>query len=166
MSSDEPKEKWYYDACTLDSRLSTYGEMINAPHQSYTSHLAIGEACGNFLNKYDNFEFLETFIDLLKKLKETGKLKIVNNDGVETILQQIRELVPRMSITDSIHAATAIREKCCILRTIDSDFDDFTKPVCKKLANDNGMSIFAVSPMSAKYKEELFHVKKAYSRKK
>ncbi|MFA6601435.1 MAG: PIN domain-containing protein [Candidatus Paceibacterota bacterium] len=169
MASTELSEKWYYDACTLDHRLATYGEIINKGHKSYTSHLAVGEACSSCLLKAGdtkNYEILDFFVDLLKKLRNIEQLEIVSNDHVESILRKISEIVPVLSITDSLHLATALREQCCVFRTIDNDFNGLTKSVCEELAHENGMSRFAVSSMSPKDREQLFRDKKVVNRKK
>lgn len=169
MSSAEPSEKWYYDACTLDSRLETFYEIINRRHVSITSHLAVGEGYSNCLLKGDRtrgYEVLESFINLMNKLRDQDLLEIVGNDGIESVLEKIREVIPTLSYTDSSHIATALREQCCIFRTIDNDFNGFTKPMCEKLAHENGMSKFAVSPMSSKSRDQLFRDKKVMNRKK
>ena len=167
MPKKEPSEKWYYDACTLDDRLNTYAEMINSEHKSYTSHLAIGEACANCLlkaGKTRDYELLNLFIDLLKKLRNLGVLEVVGNDGVEVLLSKIKEILPAFSVTDSIHLATALREQCCIFRTIDNDFIGLSKTISKQLSYESGIANFNISMMSSKNKDELFHIKKSKRR--
>ncbi len=169
MSTTELSEKWYYDACTLDHKLTTYGEIINDEHISITSNLAIGEGCANCLLKWNNikgYDVLDSFIDLLKKLRDQDLLKIVGNNDIESILARNKESVPRLSVTDSIHLATALREKCCIFRTIDNDFDELTKNIEKRIANENGMPKFAVSKMSSVDTALLFKKEKSKNRKK
>lgn len=169
MLSTEPSEKWYYDACTLDSRLETFYEIINKGHKSITSHLAIGEGYANCLlkgNRAYSYEVLDSFIELIKKLKTKGLLEIVGHDEVGPILEKVKDIVPRLSVTDSLHLATALHEQCCIFRTIDKDFDGITKPISEKLAYESGMARFAVSPMNSKSRDELFHGKKLTHRNK
>jgi len=164
MPKKEPSEKWYYDACTLDDKLNTYAEIINYGHKSYTSHLAIGEACANCLlkaGKTRDYELLDLFIDLLKKLRNLGVLEIVGNDGVDVLLSKINEILPAFSITDSIHLATALREQCCIFRTTDKDFIGLTNTISKQLSYASGIAKFNISFMSSKSKDEIFHFKKS-----
>ena len=157
MSAKEPAAKWYYDACTLDPNLGTFGEIVNKRATAYTSNLALGESFANSLRK--DPESLESFIDLIKKLRETGiEINIVGND-------EIKELCSRLSLTDSVHLATALREGCCVFRTIDSDFDDVTTDIQKQLANKHGMSTFSIVQMNPANKTELFKAKKAMRRK-
>ena len=164
MSAKEPAAKWYYDACTLDPNLGTFGEIVNKRATAYTSNLALGESFANSLRK--DPESLESFIDLIKKLRETGiEINIVGNDEIEKLISQIKELCPRLSLTDSVHLATALREGCCVFRTIDSDFDDVTTDIQKQLANKHGMSTFSIVQMNPANKTELFKAKKAMRRK-
>lgn len=165
MSAKTPTEKWYYDACTLDPNLGTFGEIVNKRAIAYTSNLALGESFANSLRK--DPESLESFIDLIKKLRETGiEIKIVGNDETEGIISQIKELCSRLSLTDSMHLATALREGCCVFRTIDPDFDDVTKDMQKQLANQHGMSTFSIVQMNPANKTELFRAKKATRHKR
>jgi len=47
---DKEIDKYYYDACSLDSRCEIYGEILSKhPRETIISHLAIGEAYGNCL---------------------------------------------------------------------------------------------------------------------
>jgi len=159
---DEPNERWYYDACTLDSSLETVAEIINKfhPKQAYTSHLALGEALSNCYLKSvanDNMEILNAFINLLSKL--TKYIKIVGNDGIEKIIKGVEELCPVRSITDKIHLATAIREKCNVFRTTDHDFVSCSQSQQKALGNAFGMSHFAIV-MTALDPAALSHKKK------
>ncbi|MEK7501585.1 MAG: hypothetical protein AAB629_01525, partial [Patescibacteria group bacterium] len=94
MLSTEPSEKWYYDACTLDSKLETFYEIINKGHKSITSHLAIGEGYANCLlkgNKVSSYEVLDSFVELIKKLQTKGLLEIVGHDKVEPILEKVKD---------------------------------------------------------------------------
>lgn len=164
MPAQEPAEKWYYDACTLDEGLVSLDEIINKSHfhKAYTSNLAIGEACANCFNT--NEEQFSAFVDLLRRLRKY--IEIVGNDGVEETILEIKELCPRLSLTDSMHLATALREKCCVFRTTDLGFDDVTKDIGKQLANKHGMSTFSIGQMNPTNKKELFRAKREMRRKK
>ncbi|MBU6427103.1 PIN domain-containing protein [Patescibacteria group bacterium] len=161
--ADEPTEKWYYDACTLDRDLETLSEIINKHHpkQAYTSHLAIGEAYANCSNKSverNDPEILSAYVDLISKLRKY--LRIVSNDGVEKILEKIKSMRPTLSITDSIHLATAIREQCCVFRTTDHDFNGFSKQDQIDLAHAFGMSRLSINLMDRKSSGLKFKAKK------
>src|SRR3989338_3111162 len=143
MPAQEPAEKWYYDACTLDASLESLDEIINKRnfHKAYTSNLAIGEACANCFNTND--EQFDAFVDLIRRLR--GYIEIVNNDGVEEIVAQIKVICSRISFADRIHLATALREKCCNFRTIDKDFTAVTRRDCEKLAHQYGINRLSIT---------------------
>ena len=112
-----PKEKWYYDACTLDKSKKTYSEIVNS--QSYrvsiVSHLSLGEAYANCREKgKEEFESFSSLINILEKY-----IKVVGNDASQGILDGIRQVFQELEITDSVHLATAIDNKCQVLRTND-----------------------------------------------
>ncbi len=126
------KEKWYYDACTLDHDKITYAEIVNKnyPKDAFISHLALGEAYGNCCEK--GKEAADAFIGLINKLKD--HIHIIGNDGIDTIFKEVRDHFTRLSITDAMHLATAITHNCKIFRTIDPDFCGISKKDMRSLA--------------------------------
>ena len=115
--------KWYYDANALDSGKGFYREIINSrPKETLISHLAIGEAYGNCLGK--GKEEAMAFTELMDKIRGLfGKynIKIIGNDDIEKQLDIVRGKIKRISITDAVHLATALKYKCCMFRTSDRD---------------------------------------------
>lgn len=65
-------------------------------------------------------EAVHSFVDLILKLQ--GYLTIVQHDDVVTIFDQVRERFPRLSLSDAVHLATAIKCRCCVFKTSDHDF--------------------------------------------
>jgi predicted nucleic acid-binding protein len=159
MDAEGPREKWYYDACALDGRITTAYEITSSrSHRSCTSKLAIGEACASELLKCLEidpknelrFERFNVLVDLLKNLAETG-LEIIGNDDIDEIVEQVKNLAPRLSMTDAIHVATAVKARCCVLCTIDPDYDEeLKKPHCKLLASNMSLEKFAVYTMDSR----------------
>lgn len=119
----KPKFRFYYDACTLESTTKAYGEILNGSSTTLTiiSHLSIGEAYGNAIDKSD--EAAETCVELIEKLRKLkGKsVKIVGNDVGSDVFCDIQETFPTLDHADALHLATAIKNKCDVLRTIDQD---------------------------------------------
>ncbi len=122
MSHQIEKEGWYYDACALDYGKAIYGEIINKrnPIRRVVSHLSLGEAYGNcrFKGPEQESAFLQLMRIAGKRMEIVG-----HDDGVETIFNSVREKFPRLSFTDAMHLATAIKNRCCVFRTADGDFD-------------------------------------------
>lgn len=155
MASDDKREKWYYDACALDSGLETYSEIINKNHpiKPIVSHLSLGEAYGNCHGRIKSKEASEAFIDLINRLKALNKLNIVGNDGINDIFDEIRNDIPHLSITDLMHLATAIKNKCNIFRTIDDDFinlSDINKKKIKEIAEKSYTPNFVIRRVGRK----------------
>ncbi len=112
-------EKWYYDACTLEGEISYY-KIINRkyPKEAIISHLSLGEAYGNCFSK--GKDEASAFINLIEALRDY--IKIVGNDSIDDILEKIKAQIPRLTMTDAIHLATALTNGCKIFVTTDSDF--------------------------------------------
>ncbi len=127
------RERWYYDSCALDYDKEIYGEMTSKknPIVPVVSHLSLGEAYGNCHRKGRPQE--EAFLSLMRIVG--SKIEIVGNDVADKILNEVRTTFPRLSITDSVHLATAIIAKCSIFRTMDDDFDLDAGEVAKLAAN-------------------------------
>lgn len=116
--------RWYYDACVLDANKRVYTEISKNLEEknicAVTGHLGLGEAHTNVLHKKGREE-ATALIDLLHNLNEAGHFFLVNHDDITEILQQIRTKFNNLSLSDAIHLATAIYNKCEVLRTKDRD---------------------------------------------
>ncbi len=128
----EQKRRWYYDACALDKNKNVPQEIINLAHQgkvAVTSHLAIGEAFSNVLQKSlekENPSILTEFVELLKGLREGSYLFVKGHDSVKEEYDLLRELSciksnQRIHLADMMHLATAIGFQCDQIRTSDPD---------------------------------------------
>jgi hypothetical protein len=146
---DEIVEKWYYDANSLDDGKGVYGEILNKhPKKTIISHLAIGEAYGNCLG--DGKEKSEAFIrlmDSLMKIKDRKIIQIVGNDGINVQLDKVREKMDRLSITDAIHLATALKHGCCMFKTSDRDLKGLNDPLVKEVCEDCGVGLISIKDM-------------------
>lgn len=148
----EIKTRWYYDACTLDGNLyeDIFREVTSkhCPKLAVLSHLALGEAYGNLLEKKSKLE-MNAFTDFLDKLKLTQRVLIVGNDEVEDIHEKIVGAMPaRSSLTDTIHIATAIKNECCNILSDDQDLtgiDKVKKDKIKKVARQFGVEDFSIT---------------------
>jgi predicted nucleic acid-binding protein len=163
MPSKEVRQKYYYDACTLDL-LETYREIINGKnsHDAVVSHLALGEAYGNTLSKKDSAK-LAVFLDIIRELNSQSLIKIVGNDGIEEIVTDIQNVKERIDITDAVHFATAVREGCRVFKTSDGDFSGAPKPF-QDVAQKHGLQNFEISEVhlpNSKYSKK--HSKKTRS---
>jgi len=145
--------KWYYDACVLEKRL-IYPEItsIKNPKIPIISHLALGEAYGNcLLDKGE--EKADNFLKFIKLLKQNNFLYIKGNDGIDKIFNEINSSLDfRLSITDAVHLATAIKHECCIFKTADAkDFKEINKNKIKELGKKYNTPNFAISviPLSS-----------------
>lgn len=135
----ENTELWYYDACALEENKGVYADVLGRkPITAIISHLALGEAYGNCCYKSD--EAREAFLELIDHLSDNKKLKIIGNDGVGRIMDEIKLEVDRISDTDLMHISTAIKNKCQKFVTCDSDFCGWTtgkKRKIREIAKDN-----------------------------
>jgi predicted nucleic acid-binding protein len=135
--SRKARERWYYDACTLDKK-NVYFEIINKkrPKEAIISHLSLGEAYGNchIKGKQPRSEALSAFSGFIEELRLGGHITIVGNDDIEDELDDIRDMFKDLSITDAIHLATAIKYKCGVFVTTDHDFLKLPKNELNKLA--------------------------------
>ena len=135
MSEKKLKERWYYDACVLDDR-RVYEELINKhpPKESFISHLALGEALGNCLLK--GTEAASAFFELIEKFQ--GLIRIIGNDNIDSELDVIKnDTSIRLSITDSIHLATAFKNQCIVFVTADkNDFINIPRKKVLTLASN------------------------------
>ena len=138
-------ECWYYDACALDRSKSSYGEMFNKNHpiKAVVSHLSFGEAYANAHLKGE--KQADAFIRLMRSLSQY--VTIVGNDGCESEFKKIRSFFPRLSITDSVHLATAILNRCVVIRTIDSDFIGLPRRKLNELGSEFGLPHLSIKKM-------------------
>lgn len=142
-TEDSNKEHWYYDACMLDKGKSQYAELFNSPYpvQAIISHLTLGEAFANSYLKGSNQ--LDAFVELIKSL---GKyITIVQYDGSTKTLNTVQESFPALSITDAMHMATALDNRCVCIKTIDPDFCGLSRPKLNELGNKYGLEHFSIS---------------------
>lgn len=142
-------ERWYYDACALDDSKKIYKEILNKnPKEILLSHLAIGEAYGNCLGKgEEEANVFTSLMDKIIKVKEKYNIKIIGNDKTEFELEKVKSIIRRISITDAIHLATALKNKCRIFKTIDGDFCGESPLKMKKLGEKCGISNFKIKKM-------------------
>ncbi|MFT4326546.1 MAG: PIN domain-containing protein [Candidatus Woesearchaeota archaeon] len=112
----------YLDACALHESKSMLGQLYSKKSkekiQPITSHLSLGEAIGNIL--YKKHADPKVFVESIEKFIAKGILKITGNDDVKKYMEAIN-LHIRLSETDTMHVATAIKNKCDIFITTDSD---------------------------------------------
>lgn len=134
--------RWYYDSCALEESVQIVGEIINKknPKEVIISHLTLGEALGNSLKKGE--EVQDSFIKLIKTIR--SYIKVVGNDNVEKILDDAYHFF-RLSLTDAIHVATAIKHKCTVLRTSDRDLYGIDKSKIARLGKKYGIENFSIS---------------------
>lgn len=135
------KTKWYYDSNALDSESGVYREIINLKDYStvaVTSHLALGEALGNTLKKGE--EKFNAFVELIRTLKDV--LLVLGHDDINGLFQDVRACYTALSITDSIHLATAIKEQCTQFKTSDNDFLGLKDEGLKQFAMKHGCETF------------------------
>lgn len=145
MTKKKQKEEvWYYDACVLDLP-KTYADMINTKHprKNIISHLALGEAYANLHIKKGE-EAVNSFVSLIEKMRGFGCV-LVENDGVEKQLKKVNEELERLSITDSIHLATAIKHNSNIFKTNDNDFYGCKKKICNFVCENFSIKNFSIS---------------------
>ena len=109
------------------------------------SHLSLGEAYGVSLLK--GKKKLECFIELIDRISDY--IKIVGNDNINKEFEAVNDEIPRLSITDAIHIATAIKYKCKSIRILDRDFKGINKKKILKLGTKYNIPIFSIS--SRKY---------------
>lgn len=135
QAKQDAQESWYYDACTLSS-LDTIDEIINKKHNSVISHLAVGESIANEYRK--DIESGQTTVQLFEQLVSLGKISIVGHDDVVKPFNAVRSEFTSLSITDALHLATAIKHKCTVLQSADSDFCNEPRPAeIKKFVKDS-----------------------------
>jgi predicted nucleic acid-binding protein len=138
----------YFDACTLDSSADIYDLIINKLHQNsaIVSHLAIGEACGRALEKGEST--LNAFVELITSIRD--HIKIVGNDGVDSIVQEIWDgnEIKRIGMTDAIHLATAIKHGCSVFKTADRDFSGACPSIYKAIALKHNITDFSISKVT------------------
>ena len=161
-NNNEPKKNtdrivYYYDACTLDSKVSINDiQNLHSKHAyALTSHLAIGEAISNVHYKaHDNpLVAVSAFFDLIDSLKRQEKLEVCGNDEIETIFDDVRKTFPDLSFTDAIHLATAIKNKCQQLHTIDSDLHQLDHKKLKDLAQSHDCYTFGIYNVQTRKKQ-------------
>lgn len=136
-------ERWYYDACVLDYDKGVYGEITSKknPKEVLLSHLALGEAYGNCYSKGE--DTTKAFLELMRIIKK--HIKVVGNDGIDKVFNDVRTTFPALAICDSIHLATAIKNQCNILRTVDPDFCGLDPSKVRELAQKFGLQNFSIS---------------------
>lgn len=139
-------EYYYYDACALEGE-KAFAEIINKRIPSaILSHLSLGEAYGSCLSK--SKEKSDSFLNLINRIK--SYIKIVGNDNINGEFDSVINEIPRLSITDAIHVATAIKYGCKNIRTLDSDLFKADKKKISKLGTKYNIPIFSISSISSK----------------
>ena len=139
-------EYYYYDACALEGE-EALSEIINKRiPNAILSHLSLGEAYGVSLSK--GKEKSECFIELIDRI--SNYIKIVGNDNIDNVFEVVRDEIPRLSITDAIHVATAIKYKCRTLRTLDKDLKGKDGKKILQLGNRFNISTFSISSIPLK----------------
>jgi predicted nucleic acid-binding protein len=133
MGNENGKQKWYYDACTLDKKTNIYHEIINRTEKrSIISHLAIGEAYGSCRVK--GADQASAFIELIRSLD--AHIEVVGNDikrrGVD--IATIKDAFPKLTLSDLVHLATAIDLGCSIMKTSDCHLYDLPVQEVKELS--------------------------------
>ena len=150
MQKENDSQKWYYDACALDNDKNTYKEIFsNNKHrkiESLASNLSVGEAYGNSYRKKGK-EAADSFMNLMRVLNKTGAFKIVDHCDIKKLFFEIVENFPRLDIPDAIHLATAIKNGCCNLRTVDSDLYKIPAKDIRDLAKKFQAHNFAITKM-------------------
>lgn len=141
------KFRFYYDACTLESTTKAYKEILNGEATTLTviSHLSIGEAYGNSIDKGD--EAAQTYVELIEKLRKlkSKSVKIVGNDIDHGLFYDIQETFPALDHADALHLATAIKNKCDVLRTIDPDLYRLNNKKVHEIGIRHGIRNFSIS---------------------
>jgi predicted nucleic acid-binding protein len=137
--------KWYCDACVLEKDIIFKEITNNTPKKPIISHLALGEAYGNCLKK--GIRKANSFIEFINLLKKEKYLNTIGNDNIEKVFNEIMNNDEiRMSITDAMHLATAIKNKCCIFKTTDkNDFKGTNKKKIKEIAKKYDIDDFSIS---------------------
>ena len=141
-------EAWYYDACVIE-REFFYSE-ITGKTKKYrrfiTSNLAIGEAFANRCESSKKDNNPTDFVVLINWLREANKLEIKSNAGItiRRLTKTILEDFPFLDIADSVHLATAIKNKCQVFRTTDRHFIEEDQKKIIKLAKENGCRSFCI----------------------
>jgi len=144
--SESARPRWYYDACTLDRSKSSYAEMFNNRHRprAVISHLSFGEAYAN--SHLKGPEQADAFVKLMNSLSQY--IEVVGNDGCDLIFSRVREIFPRLSLTDAIHIATAIGNHCVIIRTTDQDMHGLSRTGLNDLAKEFSLPGLSITQMS------------------
>ncbi|MEK6921841.1 MAG: PIN domain-containing protein [Nanoarchaeota archaeon] len=162
-SNNDPKKNterviYYYDACTLDAEVSI-NQILNLHHNhganALTSHLAIGEAISNVYHKEkkDPIKAVGEYFNLIESLKQQEKLEVCGNDDVEKVFNDIKTTFPDLSFTDAIHLATAIKNKCQQLHTLDPDLYQLDHKKLKDLAERHCCYTFNVCDVRTRKKQ-------------
>ncbi|MBU6141839.1 hypothetical protein KGO95_01805 [Patescibacteria group bacterium] len=155
MPGNQAGEKWYYDACALDNDKRTYGEIFNGGKRykrvALAGNLSIGEAYGSSYRKKGR-EAADAFLGLLHQLnnittKDFEVFKVIDHKGIDALYLDIKVEFPALGMTDSIHLATAIINKCSILRTADAGLYNLPKDKIKKIADKYSIPSFAITKM-------------------
>jgi len=137
---------YYYDACALEEGREYYREFLDRqnPHICVVGFLSLGEAYGNAHRK--GASALEAFTKLMGSIGD--KIRVVGHQDIKSILEDTLQEFPALELTDAIHLATAIREKCSILRTADRDLFGLHSGRVATLAKRHGCSQFAITRVS------------------
>lgn len=126
---DKTTEKWYFDACALEEQ-KIFNYIYNKGKNTLciVSHLGVGEAVSNFIYKLNTKLSLDeknikinVFLNFLDTLQKKYNLEIVGNDKILDAFNKIRAELPRLSMSDSIHLATAGVYNCSKIYSSDKD---------------------------------------------
>lgn len=120
--------------------------MFNKHHpiKAVISHLSFGEAYANAHLKGEKQAY--AFVRLMCSLSKY--ITVVGNDGCGSVFEKIRKSFPRLSITDAVHLATAILNRCVVIRTIDPDFIGLPRRKLNELGNEFGLLHLSIVKMS------------------
>lgn len=140
-------ERWYYDACALETGI-IYDEIINNTRSSRkltASFLSLGEAYGNCFREDKDESAPSKFVQLIEKLRNVGKLDIISNAQINKAFNFVKEVCDKLEVADAMHLATALQNKCNILRSFDRHFIKLTKEQKDRLAErfelNNGFAV-------------------------
>jgi len=137
-------KNWYFDACALEEK-KRLGSLATACSKGgaivVVSHLSLGEAYGSCVKKDNNDisrggegERLRTFNSLIQELCNAEYLCVVSNEDIDEILEKTRDYF-KLSITDAMHLATALKHHCQIVKTTDRDLSGLNASKLKQLGS-------------------------------
>lgn len=142
-------KEMYCDACVLEEEM-IFHEMTGKDKKiGCISHLALGEAYGNCLKK--GSDAADRLFEFIEKLEKNKYVRVIGHDGIEHLLRNIMDYDElRMSASDAIHMATAIKNGCNEFKTADAS--DFQLLDEKKIKEATGKHIAISLPRSGNFR--------------